>query len=75
MQKLQLTPLQNQILRILEEAGQESQATVVATLRSSGIKGTQAISEAVESLRKVAFVEINKDSIRLTPNGYANFRK
>lgn len=75
MRKLQLTPLQNQILWILEEAGEESQATVVATLRSRGQMDTQAISEAEEGLKELGLVEIDNDTIRLTPNGYANFQK
>jgi hypothetical protein len=75
MRKLRLTPLQNQILWILKEAGEESQATVVAILCSRGQMDTQAISEAEEGLKELALVEINKDSISLTPSGYANFRK
>ncbi len=73
--KLRLTPLQNQILWILEEAGEETRSTVVATLRSQGTIDGKAFSGAVEGLRKLDLLEINNDSIRLTPKGYANFRK
>ena len=75
MRKTKLTPLQNRIIWILEEAGEESMATVRATLHSQGEQDEDAIQTALDGLRLLDFVSLSGSSASLTEAGYAALTK
>jgi hypothetical protein len=75
MRKSKLTRLQNRIVWILEEAGEESLETVRATLRSEGEHDESALRAALDGLRDLGFVSVTASSVTLTTSGYAALTK
>lgn len=75
MKKLRLSQAQNQILWILEVAGEESTRTIVVTLRSKGIQDDEAIETALDELERLSLVAIEGQSVALTPMGRAEMAK
>ena len=74
MRKIELTPLQNSIIWILEEAGEESLETIRATLFLRSDNG-EVLQTALNGLQKLGFVSVMGSSVVLTPNGYAALTK
>jgi hypothetical protein len=70
MRKVKLTPLQNRILWILEEAGEETLGTVRATLRAEGLDDEQALRTAIDGLQRLGFVSEESAAVTLTKRGY-----
>lgn len=75
MKKTKLTPLQNRIMWILEEAGEESVQTLRATLHSQGVQDDHALQTALAGLQRLGFVSVIGSLIALTENGYAALTK
>ncbi len=71
MRKVKLTPLQNRIVWILEEAGEESIGTLRTTLRSHGEQDEDALRQALADLQRLGLVAVTESSATLTENGYA----
>jgi hypothetical protein len=71
MRKIRLSPQQNRILCVLEEAGAETNRTVVATLRSEGIFDERDFEKDVATLERLGYVQQEADSLVLTKPGYA----
>jgi DNA-binding MarR family transcriptional regulator len=70
MRKIKLTPLQNSILWMLEEAGEETTGTIRATLCTQG-NDEEAITTAIETLTRLNFVSRKASSVILTTSGRA----
>lgn len=68
MRKIKLSPLQNSILWMLEEAGEETLGTIRATLCTQG-NSEEAVTAAIERLRQLGFVSRNASSVILTTSG------
>lgn len=68
--KIALSPLQNRVLWVLEEAGEETVVTVKVTL---GVED-EALEQAVAGLERLTFVQRStcggEPSFVLTPRGY-----
>jgi predicted transcriptional regulator len=62
--RLKLSPLQRDILMMLEEAGAETVGTVVATLKPSG-----GFTVQVDQLVTLGLIRRDEDSIVLTEQG------
>ena len=71
MKKIKLTRLQNRIIWILEEAGEETLGTVQATLRVQGVYTEEELATALAGLRQLGFVPKTSSSLILTDNGRA----
>jgi hypothetical protein len=71
MRKTKLTTLQNRIMWILEEAGDETLDTIRATLRLQGENLNQSLSAALEGLQRLGFITRSSSAIVLTESGYA----
>jgi hypothetical protein len=71
MRKIELTPLQNRIVWILEEAGEENLETVRTTLRAEGEHDEPAFRAALDGLKGLGFVSVTDSSAILTTSGYA----
>jgi DNA-binding MarR family transcriptional regulator len=67
--KLALSPLQNRVLWVLEEAGEESIATVKATVRADD----ETLDREIAALERLAFVQratqAGRPSLVLTSRG------
>lgn len=55
---------------ILEEAGSETELTVVATLGSAGACNEHAFREALSGLEKLGYLRRESEKLVLTPEGY-----
>lgn len=68
--KIALSPLQNSVMWVLEEAGEETVITVKVTLRSED----EALERAIAGLERLAFVQRSthdgEPSLVLTSRGY-----
>jgi hypothetical protein len=71
MRKISLSPQQNRILWVLEEAGAETNLTVVATLQSEGVYEERDFEDDVAALVRLGYVQQQADSLILTKPGYA----
>lgn len=69
MQKSKLTPVQGCILQILEEAGEESLATIHATLQSLGQGDKRITDDAIAALKHLGFISRTDSDITLTEIG------
>ena len=69
MGKSKLSPVQNCILRVLEEAGEESLATIEATLLSRGYEEENLQREALGDLEPLGFISRTGSEIALTERG------
>ena len=67
--KLALSPLQNRVMWALEEVGEETVATVKATVRADD----EALAREIEALERLMFVQRSsqdgRPSLVLTPRG------
>jgi hypothetical protein len=75
MRKTKLTPLQNQIIWILEETRKERIENIRATLRSQGAEDEQSLRTALDGLQRLGFVSVSDLSATLTETGYAALTK
>lgn len=71
MRKTKLTPLQNRIIWILEEAGEET----IETLRSQGTQDEEGLRTALDGLQRLGLVSVSDSSAILTKSGYAALTK
>jgi hypothetical protein len=71
MKKIKLSPQQNRIMWVFEEAGVETMGTVVATLRAEGVFTESAFEEDLAGLVRLGYVRQEADSLILTKAGYA----
>ena len=71
MKKIKLTRLQNRIIWILEEAGEETLGTVQATLHVQGVYTKEELATALAGLQQLGFVLQTSSSLILTDNGRA----
>jgi hypothetical protein len=75
MKKIRLSPQQNRIMWALEEAGEETARTVLATLRAEGVFVESAFAEDLAGLEHLGCVRREGDSLILTKPGYAALSK
>jgi hypothetical protein len=75
MRKPKLTPLQNRIIWILEEAGEETIETILGTLRSQSAQDEEGLRAALDGLQRLGFVSVSDSSAILTKSGYAALTK
>jgi len=72
MKKVSISPLQNRILWILEEAGEETTITVVATLRSKkAYPDDDLFEQALQGLDRLGYIRRDNESLVMTELGYA----
>jgi len=72
MKKVRISPLQNRILWILEEAGEETNITVVATLRSEkAYPDDDLFEQALQGLDRLGYIRRENESLVMTELGYA----
>lgn len=71
MKKIKLTRLQNRIMWILEEAGEETLGTVRATLRAQEEDSEEELATALTGLQRLSLVLQTRSSLILTENGRA----
>jgi hypothetical protein len=69
MKKSKLTPVQGCILQMLGEAGEESLATIEATLQSLGKGDERIMDDAIEALEHLGFISRTDSDITLTESG------
>jgi hypothetical protein len=74
MRKIKLSPVQRDILLMLEEAGMENLACIRATLQY----GTETLAEAIAGLKRLGFIVEDMDdslpALSLTKRGKAEIR-
>jgi hypothetical protein len=75
MRKVRLSPQQNRVLWILEEAGEESCQTVLATLRTESILDDGQFNDDIVGLERLGYIMRHGDSLILTRPGYAALSK
>ena len=76
MRKIRLSDVQNHILRMLAEAGEETWLTVLATLRSEGgCHDEHSIAEAAKHLVDLGFVQHRGPLLILTEQGRESLRR
>jgi Fe2+ or Zn2+ uptake regulation protein len=73
MKKIKLSPLQNQILWILEEAGEETWQTVLVTLRAEDFTDEAEALAALDGLKRLGYVSEIDSAVILTERGHAHF--
>jgi len=72
MKKVSISPLQNRILWILEEAGEETTITVVATLRSKkAYPDDDLFEQGLQGLERLGYIRRESESLVMTELGYA----
>ena len=69
MKKSKLSPIQGCILQMLGEAGEESLATIEATLQSLGKGDERIMYDAIEALEHIGFISRTDSDIILTERG------
>lgn len=75
VKRLKLTPLQNRILWILREAGEESLGTIRATLVSEGIGDEPGVSTALDGLARLGLTSQIDSAVILTERGHAEIAR
>lgn len=60
---------------VLEEAGEESERTVVATLRAEGVLAENAFAQDLAGLKRLGYIRREGDSLILTNPGYVALSK
>jgi hypothetical protein len=69
MKKIKLTPLQNAVMWLLEEAGEETSLRLQVTLRAQGYDNDSELIAALQGLQRCGFVLQSESSVVLTENG------
>ncbi len=75
MRKLSLTPLQNKVLWLLEEAHEAELDTIRITTREEDAASEQDLGTALAGLERLGFVFQTDSRVVLTETGYAALTK
>jgi len=75
MKKVRISPLQNRIIWILEEAREETKLTIISTLKSDGGYDEHAFREALQGLERLGYIRCESESAIITVEGYAALSK
>ena len=75
MKKLKLSPIQNQILRILEEAGEESLKTLLLTLHQDGFQDEAEAVTALNGLERIGLLVNSGFVVTLSKSGLTYSRQ
>jgi len=75
MRKLSLTPLQNKVLWLLEEAHEAELDTIRITTREDGATSERDLETAIAGLQRFGFVYRSDSRVVLTEIGYAALTK